>query len=96
VTNATTTVFQWISDNFKLLVAALAAVVVYLVANAATLGITPQEVVLLGIVPVVLAVTDPNRDHVAPAQEGPLTPAQQAIRVEQAPPVVPAPEPPAA
>lgn len=58
-----TGVGSWLANNFKVLAGALAAVVVYLVANAAALGLTQPEVIGLGAITVILAVTDPNLAH---------------------------------
>jgi hypothetical protein len=65
VTNVADTVLQWFSDNFKLLSAAAVALAIYLIANAEALGLSDAAKVLIGAIPVILAVTDPNRDHVS-------------------------------
>lgn len=63
MTIAVNAVLGWFADNFKMLSAGATAAIVYLIANKDALGLDPRLVIVLGIVPVILAATDPNRDH---------------------------------
>lgn len=63
MTGAINSVLQWFADNFKILAVAATAGAVYLIANADALGLSQAQVVLIGLVPVILTATDPNRDH---------------------------------
>jgi hypothetical protein len=79
------TVLQWVSDNFKILAVALAAGIVYAQNNATALGLSGQQVAVLGLVLVVLVATDPNRDHVDPAPAPSPQPPAQGLSVSLEP-----------
>jgi hypothetical protein len=66
MTTAATAVLGWFADNFRTIVGLLALASSYALVNAAQLGLTPAEIVIVGFVPFVLSQTDPNRDHVTP------------------------------